>query len=539
MAALGDDTITHTGSVSSTSSATTLPGLPAVLEGIAKADISSTAKAESTAIDGGDNDDTITNSGSLAVDATAMAFGASVSLAPTTEDAGKSKLKGDVKASASTSGVAGGRGADTVTNLAAFDVTSSSFVLADGVSIVESNGSAAASVKSASESNTIAIDLGDGDDTLTNNEKITATANSTAIAVNAAIGGKRDTDPEGKTKVAAEGGATATATAIGIAAGSVGTPLKEAIKQEIKDAYTDGGIDATSKFESEFFADGNSVAYKFSVSPNALATGNDTVTNTAEIGASATATTGAVGVGVVIEGNASAKVKSEAEATAAAIDLGGGDDTLTNTSTGKLTATASATAIAIDVAVGSEPKPGIKDKAAIGGGNIAKSVATGIATDGVNSEITIAAEFVADDTSTTYRLSVTPEAHAVGKDSVTNSAEIEANATAFNLAAGVGVSTKGKASADTESKADSTAVAIDLGGGDDTLTNTSTGKLTATASSIAIAIDVAVGIKSDPAAKVRSSPPSKVAPPPIRSPPGFPLTVREQVPSTHGRTCYR
>jgi uncharacterized protein YhjY with autotransporter beta-barrel domain len=499
----GNDTITNTGSVSSTSSATTLPGLPAVLEGIAKADISSTAKAESTAIDGGDNDDTITNSGSLTVDATATAFGASVSLAPTTEDAGKSKLKGDVKASASASGLAGGSGADTITNLAAFDVTSSSFVLADGVSIIESNGSAAASVKSTSESNAIAIDLGGDDDTLTNNEKITATADSTAIAVNAAIGGKRDTDPAGKTVVAAEGGATANSTAIGIAADSVGMPVKEALKQEIKEAFKDG-IDVTSKFESEYFADGNSVAYKFSMSPNALATGDDTVTNSAEIGATATATSGAVGIGVAIEGSASAKVKSDAEATAAAIDLGGGDDTLTNTSTGKLTANANANAVAIDVAVGSEPKPGIidkiKDKAAIGGGNTAKSVATGIAADGVSNELAIVTELAADDTSTTYRLSVTPEANVAGNDSVTNGAEIEANATAFTLAAGVGVSSKGKASAEVESNAESAAAAIDLGGGNDTLID-NTGKLTASANAIATDLNVAVGIKSDPSAK--------------------------------------
>ncbi|HSD96253.1 MAG TPA: hypothetical protein VLB06_03825 [Sulfuricaulis sp.] len=500
----GNDTITNTGSVSSISSATTLPGLPAILEGIAKADISAMAKAESTAIDGGDNDDTVTNSGSLTVDATATAIGASASLAPTKEEAGKSKLIGDVKASASASGLAGGAGTDTITNLAAFDVTSSSFVLAEGASIIESNGSAAASVKSTSESNAIAIDSGGGDDTLSNNEKITATADATAIAVNAALGGKRDTDPAGKTKVAAEGGATGNSTAIGIAADSVGMPLKEAIKPEVKDAFQNGGIDLAAKFENDFFADGNSVAYKYSVSPNALAIGNDVVTNSAEIAANATATSSALGIGVSFEGNASAKVKSEAEATAAAIDLGGGNDTLTNTSNGKLTATSIATAFAIDVAVGGEPEPGnidkIKDKAALGGGNSAKSAATGIAADGVSSEIAAVADYVVDDASTTYRLSVTPEANLAGDDSVTNGAEIEANATAVNVAAGVGVTTKGNASADTESEAESAAVAIDLGGGNDTLID-NTGKLTATAISTAINIDVAVGDKSDPAAK--------------------------------------
>ena len=251
----GNDTITNTGSVSSTSSATTLPGLPAILEGIAKADISSTATAKSTAIDGGDNNDTITNFGNLAVDATATAIGVSASLSPTAEDAGKSELKGDVKASASATGIAGGDGEDTVTNLAAFDTTSSSFALVEAASIIESNGSAAASAKSTSASNAIAVDMGGGDDTLTNGGNITATANSSAIAVNAAIGGKRDTDPQGKTKVSAEGGATATSSAIGIAA---------------------DGVDTTFELEPELELLNNdtSTTTRYIVTPKALATGD-------------------------------------------------------------------------------------------------------------------------------------------------------------------------------------------------------------------------------------------------------------------------
>ena len=476
----GNDTITNTGSVSSTVSATTLPGIvPAAVEGIAKADISSTANAKSTAIDGGDDNDSITNTGSLTVDATASAIGVSVSLAPIKENGkdGKSKLNGNVKANASATGLAGGAGDDTVTNLAAFDVTASSFALAAGGSGVEAKGSAAASAKSTSESNATAIDLGGDNDTLANHAKVTATAGSTATALDVAVGDKTDPAAKGKVKAAADGSATAKSTAIGIAA---------------------DGLETSFELDPELLTDDTSTTVSLSVTPGALASGDDTVTNTAEIGTSATATTLAAGVGVAINGQASAKVTSNAEGVSAAIDLGGGDDTLTNT--GKLTSTAGSIATALDIAVGdkTDPDATVKVKSAAAGGATANSLATGIAADGVSIDTEHKLELVTDDTSTTLSYSQT-KAHGIGDDTVTNHAEIGTTATATTLAAGVGVTINGKGSADVKSNSEGVAAAIDLGGGDDTLTNT--GKLTSTAIADASALNVAVGESGDSSRK--------------------------------------
>jgi len=482
----GNDTITNAGSVSSTASATTLPAIvPAPVEGVSKADVSSTANAKSTAIDGGDGNDSITNTGSLTADATASATGVSVSLASIKENGkdGKSQLNGNVKANASVTGLAGGAGDDMVTNLGAFDVTSSATTVAAGGAGVEAKGSAAASAKSTAGADAVAIDLGGGNDKLANHAAITATAGSTAFSLDLAVGVKNDPTTKGKIQAAASGGATARSSAIGISADGRATALE---------------------FDPKFLTDDTSTTVSLSVTPGALATGDDTVTNDAEVRADATATTLAAGAGVAINGKASAKVKSEAGAEAAAIDLGGGNDTLTNTGTGTLTATAWSTAASLDIAVGDKTDPATKGKikSAAEGGATANSTAVGISADGLGTDTEYTLELTSKDTSTdttessSHTVSFSQKtAHASGDDTVTNDAEVGATSTAVTLAAGVGVTINGSASAKVNSEAEAEAAAIDLGGGNDTLTNT--GKLTVSAVSDASALNVAVGETSD------------------------------------------
>jgi len=353
-------------------------------------------------------------------------------------------------------------------------VTSSSFALAAAGSGVEAKGDAAVSATSTSESDATAIDLGGGNDTLDNHEKITADAGATATALDVAVGDK--SDPNGKVKAAVDGSANAKSTATGISA--------------------DGG-DTKLELDPELLTDDTSTTLSISLTPNALASGNDSITNTAEVGATAHATTVAAGVGVSINGDASAKVTSNSEGVSAAVDLGGGDDTLTNT--GKLTATAESIAAALDIAVSTaDPDATNKVKSAAAGGANAQSRAIGIAADSVGTDTEYEVKLVSDDTSNTVSYSQT-RAHASGDDTVTNTAEIGATANATTLAAGVGVAINGKASADVKSTAETAAAAIDLGGGDDTLTNT--GKLTSTSIADASALNVAVGTSGESSRK--------------------------------------
>ncbi|HUL98716.1 MAG TPA: hypothetical protein VLU24_04700, partial [Mycobacterium sp.] len=347
----GADTIINTGTAASSATDVILPGVvPTQLIGFKTSDVSSTAKATATGVDGGVDSDAITNAGTLGADASAAAAGASIQVAEASEDAGKAVLKGKVTAGATATGISGGDGNDIVTNRSAFEVTATSDTMAAGVAAVANSGKAASSAKSSSDARATGIDLGADSDTLVNDNSVTATADSTAQALNVTVDARNPPEkPTGKIapvsklsklKSTSDGGAEANAHATGIGADSPATETKG----DPQINFTDTGI-TLSYADSSVTLKPQSVTFQHQPSY----AGNDSITNGADVTATATATVDAGSIGIGINGHASSKVDSKAASDAAAVDLGGGDDTLTNT--GHLQATADATANALDVTV--------------------------------------------------------------------------------------------------------------------------------------------------------------------------------------------
>ncbi len=487
----GNDTLTNTGTGSVAASATSVI-LPSIVngtaEGISKADVSSTSKAAATAIAGGEGGDTLTNDGTLDPSATATALGVNLVMTSVVEvgKGGTSTVKGDVKAESTTAGLSGGAGNDTVVNNAAFGATSTAASIAAAASTLDAKGSVAASATATGVSTATAIDLGAGSDTLTNLGNLTVTANATAHAVNVGIAENNPppTNKKEKVKAVANGGATATANAIGIGADSQST---------------------STEIDPELINDGERRGLNFGLTW-AFASGNDDVTNAATIGVAAIAQSGAAGVtaGMSIDGSATAKTTSTAQANAAAVDLGGGNDKLTNTAAGQLTAAASATANGVNAAIVAKSEPSKKGEieSTADGSVKAESHATGLAADSVRPDVTYSGTLTSGDS---YRLQISEtKTRASGNDDVTNSGAVTGTAVSTAQALGVGMAFDGKTSAKMSSSAEANAAGVDLGGGNDSLTNNATGQLTADASATAKGLNVAVGMKTDDSDKSKA-----------------------------------
>ena len=376
----GNDSIVNadTGNVTATSTSVLLPGfVPSTVAGFKSADVSSTSKATATAIAAGDGHDTVTNDGTLAPSSSATALGVGLVMISEPEVGKKSSstVKGNVTAEAVTTAISGGDGDDVVTNNAQAGGTASAFSLAAAGAMLDTRGSASASAASTAKATTTVIELGGGDDRAVNAGAITATADATAYALNVSID-DNSTSTGKKEKVAATigGGATATARAVGIGADAQTTTL---------------GIDP------ELFADGENYFLRLTASKTHQS-GDDHVTNSATIDATATAavTSGGVTAATGVKGSAGAKMTSSAEAEAAAVDLGGGNDTLINTVDGSLSAVATADALALTGSIVAKTNVSTKGeiKSTTDGSVKATAEATGIAADNLSADSTLLAD---------------------------------------------------------------------------------------------------------------------------------------------------
>ena len=309
-------------------------------------------------------------------------------------------------------------------------------------------------MKSNAESIAAAIDLGGGDDTLTNTGKLTSSSIADASALNVVVGTSGDSSRKNgsKSESAADGGATAQSTAVGIAADGASGDTQRGGKLVIED---DGPL----------FGYGLLLGYKQS---ETHASGDDAVTNDGDIEAHASATAHAAGVGVTVKGAASANSTSTTESAASAIDLGRGNDTLTNT--GKLTVTADSFSQALKVAVSTEGSAQSSD-GLWNGGIKSEADATGIDAAGAPDSSTVG-EVSIDDTGINARYETkkgdiavdpdNPEAGdtADGNDRIINHGDIDTHATATSNALNVAVTSEGTASAvsHVEAKAGSTGI---------------------------------------------------------------------------------
>ncbi|MBI9086592.1 MAG: hypothetical protein JEZ11_23545, partial [Desulfobacterales bacterium] len=485
----GEDTITNYGAVTATSVASSISAgvSVAVTAGVALAATGAEATADATAIDGGSAGDQITNSGTLTSTAVANAdaLGVSVTIAGLSADL-SGVLDGGASADATAVGIsADGYGSDTslssslsvkdgtvaIKNDATFtsvsgndtvsnsgDVTATAVSVSPAVSVsVAVAGVAVASTGADATAFSGAIDLGAGDDVLTNSGALTATSVTNADALSVSVA------PAG-VAIVLDGGASARSEAVGISG--------------------DGSSQDIS-FSNNITVNGDGTTIRAEYEETAT-TGDDTITNNGAVIATSVATAASVDVPVVVYGVAGALASSEAIAAATAIDAGAGDDSVTNTGELVSTSVAAATAIPVSVSVGGVA---VSLNGLFDGGTTAVADAVGISGDGSGSDYTFSDILTIDDSEVKNEASLSLTA-STGNDTVTNSGNITATSVAESLSPSVAVAVFGVSAALAESNATATATAVETGGGDDLVTNS--GELTSTAVANANSVGVSV-----------------------------------------------
>jgi uncharacterized protein YhjY with autotransporter beta-barrel domain len=492
--ASGSDTITNESKIGATAVAVAPAVSVAVsAKGAGIALSTATAKAAATSIDAGSGNDTITNTGELTATATGVA--AAVNVAVTTGTglalAGNPVWNGGTTSEAVAKGIdadgtgvsrasdtnltivsgkaifehqnseTGANGDDTITNLNKVDATATavSAGLTGGVAVTGVSGAISTST---AKSEATSIDAGAGNDTINSSGDLTATATSVAASVNVAV--VTGTGVAIAADALFDGGTTALATAKGIDAD--GTLANKTT-----------GINITAE------SGGTSLNFSEALS---AARGNDTITNDGKVGAVATAVAPSVSVAVAVSGAAVSASTATAKADATAIDAGGGDDSITNR--GELNATATSVAASVNVSVTPGGLAAATD-ALWSGGTTADAVATGIHADGnkASTQLDATLAFNGGKPNLNFQTSLNP---VTGNDTITNEAKIDTNATAVSGSIGVSVAVAGVAAAASTATATADATAINAGGGNDSITNK--GELSSTAVAVAAAVVVSV-----------------------------------------------
>ena len=343
----GDDGIfdakTIKGSASATASDVSVNiVMPNVLPGAAIGKVGTESHATAMGIDGGDGLDTIDSNGKIDLSAVANAPGASINVNLQVQG-GAAMGDGRTSAQAATIGISGGAEKDSIT------LQSSSMMIGlsdakTGTTGVSVNLIGAASVNANIDATArgTGIDGGDGDDTLTNLGTIDWTAMSDARASSVSV----------NLIGAALGGATtvSTASATGIA-GGIGDDTIENFGTVTltADAKTkSGGV--TVSLAGNAAADSNIQAIANAMGIDG-GSGKDTITNRGAIKATATADAPATSTDVNIAGTALGDARTIAEATSIGMQGGSEGDTLHNFSTIEATSTATTSADKVSVVI--------------------------------------------------------------------------------------------------------------------------------------------------------------------------------------------
>jgi uncharacterized protein YhjY with autotransporter beta-barrel domain len=501
-------------------------------EAVSKANV--IANAEATGIDGGNGNDTITNSGDISimkglgedtVDASATGVAASLNITGNVaikgismgSASGSAMSEAVVGANAEAIGISSGRGEDTIENTGDIDLLPESDGLGVAASLnVTGNMIGEASGYSGTDSSVtatavaIGIDGGEDNDTIINNGAITlmkqdiwqdnVDANSESYAASLSITGTMNGSTEGK--ALSKSTSEATATAAGIDGGS-------GIDDIMNRARISGDVDSYAtalSVSASIQVTGNGVATGAALSDasalaNAAARGinggddPDRINNTGEIDmrSSSVAESTAVSVNLTASMKGVAKGKAMADGSAGAmsqssgIDGGAGDDTI-NASVEKITTNAESSADSTSVTVS-------------GGGTVGLTTGASVS-----------------DSSATGEASSTGIDGGMGNDTITLSSDIEAtskakadaDATVVDVKIGAGL-VGGYGLADSSASAKSNSTGIDGGDGADSITNT--GNITAganpldsdpmalaTAGSTNVTVGVAAGLSANDAA---------------------------------------
>jgi hypothetical protein len=205
----GNDTLTNAGPMLVVGNAKTHSvAVGATLTGVVQASAASTATADATAIDGGDDDDEIENGGDVSVDAISKATG--VNVEATLVGATLSLGESNTRAEALAHGITGGAGSDGIGNTATVDVLASATANSTDVSVnLVGYADAGASTEAVSVATGIAG--GDGIDEILNEGVVIVGSVATGDRSNVAV------DLLGASS--AQASSTAGATATGIAGG--------------------------------------------------------------------------------------------------------------------------------------------------------------------------------------------------------------------------------------------------------------------------------------------------------------------------------
>ncbi len=469
----GSDNIDNRGDVSATSIAATVQASGAGSADRAGGSALTLGRTEADsragAIESGNGDDIVTNSGVLisSADASATMLNLSVAASSGLAVSGNATWDGGTVATARSSGIDADSGtattslttfeanADraqvvydrTVTTASGNDVITNSGNIESGATsnattvslAVSIRGVAAAVSTSTAESDATGIRGGDGDDVIDNGirdgededntGRIDSTATANALTANVSF------TPQGLAVVADavwDSGTTASATSTGIAGD--GGNLSENTRLAI-------GTDEFGFTQSSVIADGS-----------------DSITNRGAVTAIANSETFAAALGVSGTGVAIATATSTANSNAAAIDAGAGTGADSVDNSGDLIASANATAASASVSV---VNTGLAVAAGSvwDGGTEANAISDGIRVGG-------------------------------GDDVVDNSGDIDSSASATAVEVGVSFAVTGIAATTSTATSNATATGIDAGADNDQINNL--GNVAVNADSNAVAVKVAV-----------------------------------------------
>lgn len=424
----GMDTIENQGSLTATTDADATSasvaatiGIAFVPGGAAIADTTTDATAESIGIDGGEGDDTASNSGSITTTSEADAIGVPVGVAPLGASIGDT----DVTATAISTAMDGGAGDDMLMNLEGGTLTNTATSDARGTVVTfTAAGASLGDVTATSNADATGMHGGAGDDVIEHRGTTTNTATATLAgnSVNVTVAG------------ASLGDATsiANANARGLSGGEGNDRI------DSFGAITSSATANTPTVNVNVTGVGAALGDS-SVESNATATGidggadDDLITSSSVITSTANATTGGANVSVTWTGASLVDAGIDATADAAGIRGGSGNDE--SVSDGTITATATADANATSVVVN-------VNGAALG------------------------------DTSTTATAIATGMEDGEGDDLLENSGTLDADASATADANDVAVGLLGAAIADADVTAEAFATGLAGGAGNDTLLNT-------------------------------------------------------------------
>lgn len=301
------------------------------------------AKAGAIGIDAAGGNDTIVNASLVSAIATSTAkaptMGASV-YAPGVTDA-------SVTSVADALGISGGNGRDSLTNSGSISAIANASAGSGSFQFAVTELGKATDLKGGATSLSTAVGLsgGEGDDTITNDNRgsLNSNASATTATVNVLVG------LSGLGNSATPSAASATAVGIDGGGGSDAV-ANQGVATSTSQASASGKVISVTALQADIFSDGdarvNATATSYGIKGGA---GNDGILNTGSISAIGTANASSLDVGVQGVGTSRTDAQTLSASTAVGIDGGQGADLIENRYMLSARATSSADVVGVDV----------------------------------------------------------------------------------------------------------------------------------------------------------------------------------------------